>query len=93
MVKAVIISAVAGFSLPYFMDISILGIPPRQIIPLPIETGIRSLSNSPRDTIFSESGRQSFPKRRQTGNPSYQPAAYRPRARHCAENDYPRFKN
>jgi hypothetical protein len=53
MVKAVIISAVAGFSLPYFMDISIPGIPPRQIIPLPIETGIRSPSNSARDTIFS----------------------------------------
>ena len=53
MVKAVIISAVAGFSLPDLIDISIPGIPPRQIIPLPIETGIRSLSNSARDTIFS----------------------------------------
>ncbi len=53
MIKAVLISAVAGFSLPYLVDISIPGIPPRQIIPLLLETGLRSPSNPAHDTIFS----------------------------------------
>jgi hypothetical protein len=52
MLKAVLISAVTGFSLPYFIDISFPGIPPHQIIVLSLETETRSLSNPTHETIF-----------------------------------------
>ncbi len=53
MIKAILISAAAGFSLPYLIGIAIPGIPPRQIIPLLLETGLRPPSNPAHDTIFS----------------------------------------
>jgi hypothetical protein len=53
MIKAVLISAAAGFSLPYLIDIAIPGIPPCQINSLPLETGLRCPSSPVHDTIFS----------------------------------------
>ncbi len=53
MIKAVLISAAVGFSLPYLIDIAISGIPPFRIIPLPLETGLRWPSSPAHNTIFA----------------------------------------
>ena len=52
MIRAVLVAAVAGFSWPYFVDVSIPGIPPRHIItPLTeIDFSARPDSN---DTTFA----------------------------------------
>jgi hypothetical protein len=46
MIRAVLIAAVAGFSWPYFVDVSIPGIPPRHTIPPVTEIGLSALSKS-----------------------------------------------
>ncbi len=53
MIKAVLISPAAGFSLPYLIDIAIPGIPQFQIIPLLLEAELPSLSSAAHDATFA----------------------------------------
>jgi hypothetical protein len=52
MIRAVLVAAVAGFSWPYFVDVSIPGIPPRHTIPPLTEIGLSARSDS-NDAIFA----------------------------------------
>ncbi len=53
MIKAVLISAAAGFSLPYLIDIAIPGIPQFQISPLLLEAELPWLSSPAHDATFA----------------------------------------